>query len=279
MVAFSGSVLPEPGGAPTLALERLEPAAPLSHLRPVGTAPIPVPVFCPAPKAIDAWVFVCVRSWPVKGPATRSTSALIASRGADSVTAPVLLLPNREACLHCTVCFILQRSSSGPGSRRVINRARTAPRLSGRSCGTGLSPSDVFSPFLMQSACPLLNLARQQTPTALRLRQKTALLTCRRSFSVSAVHVSFILLCCRTWWRSWRPWRRARPFARLRSALLLPQLAHPIFRFCLRLCPLLWLTPSRLLWTWRTRRRRRTLSPLWQRSRSWHRSPLRPQPV
>ena len=59
----------------------------------VGTAPIPAPVFCPAPKAIDAWDCVCVRSWPAKEPATRSTSAIIALRGADPVTAPVLLLP------------------------------------------------------------------------------------------------------------------------------------------------------------------------------------------
>ena len=58
----------------------------------VGTAPIPVPVFCPALKAIGAWDFVCVRSWPAKELATRSMSAIIALRGADPVTAPVLLL-------------------------------------------------------------------------------------------------------------------------------------------------------------------------------------------
>ena len=58
----------------------------------VGTAPIPVPVFCPAPKAIGAWDFVCVRSWPAKEPVTRSMSAIIALRGADPVAAPVLLL-------------------------------------------------------------------------------------------------------------------------------------------------------------------------------------------
>ena len=199
--------------------------------------------------------------------------------------APLSHLRLRGYCTHS--CSRLLSRTQGNRCLGLCLRPIMAGERSGQ-CTTVLGPLPAFrkvpalvcprrSPFcfLMLSACPLLNLARQQTPTAPRFRQKTALLPCRRSFSVSVVHVSFTLLCCRTWWRSWRPWRRAGPSARLRSALILLRLAHPIFRVCLRLCPLLWPTPSRSLWTWKTRRRRLTHSPVWQRPRTWHPSPLR----
>ena len=53
---------------------------------------IPAPVSSVGSKETVVWGFVCVRSWPAKEPAILRTSASIASRGAESDSAAVLLL-------------------------------------------------------------------------------------------------------------------------------------------------------------------------------------------
>ena len=113
----------------------------------VGIAPIPAPVFCHAPKAIDAWA-VCVRSWPAKGPATRSTSALIASRGAEAVTDPVLLLSNMQSFFTALFPKFSRAAVQGPVPVGCTTRAGTAPGFQ-EGPGTGLSPS---VPFLLFNA-------------------------------------------------------------------------------------------------------------------------------
>ena len=188
----------------------------------MGIAPIPAPAFCPAPKAIDAWVCVCVRSWPVKDPAIRNIFALTTLQGGDAVTAPVLLLFNRLSVFTALFLLVRSRSSSGPGSRRAHSRARNRSRPSGRFRGTGLSPSVLL---LLNAAClPAAESGTAANPDRSAVETKNALPHRRLFVSGTALCVLCSCLACRTWWRFWSPRSWAGLLARLRPSLPLPQL-------------------------------------------------------